>query len=143
MNFLLISAAVCSAKKVEQIPVSGEPSPVTDEPSPVTDEPSPEPSSCFESPEQFPVGESPIPTEDFFSVAGPVNGVCDSEYNSHPMAFKDFSSSNVVGKWNTVLVDAEMLNRDYVPQCMTAEFFKIDDRDEMVFRVGEMHRLKD
>ena len=48
---------------------------------------------------------------------------------------------DIIGKWKTVLVDQEMLNRAYIPQCMTAEFSKLGN--EFVFRVGEVHTLVD
>ncbi len=49
-----------------------------------------------------------------------------------------------MGNWKTVLVDIEMVQRSYIPQCMSAEFFKLDTADEtLVFRVGELHSLKD
>jgi hypothetical protein len=89
-----------------------------------------------------PIGTQ-VPSEDVFSVQGPVMGVCSSEFNSHPMAFKDLDSQAILGKWNTVLVDSAMLQRTYVPQCMTAEFFKLNGGEELVFRVGELHQLKD
>lgn len=77
-------------------------------------------------------------------MAGPVAGVCSSEFNSHPKVKKDLDKKSIMGKWNTVLVDAEMLNRNYVPQCMSAEFFQLDGMtEEIVFRVGELHSLKD
>ena len=126
MNFLLLTAAVCAKDKLDQ--------------------------KSIVDPRAFISQESENDTEPFkmeldeeiFKVSGPVNGVCSSEYNSHPLAIRDIDSSAILGKWKTVLVDAEMLQRSYTPQCMSAELFKIDPADEsIVFRVGELHSLKD
>jgi hypothetical protein len=129
MNFLILSAAACSAKKVDQvesIDLDQEPVGMVEETIDMTKDP---------------IGETQV--EDVFTVEGPVIGVCSSEGNSHPMAFKDLDSQAILGKWSTVLVDAAMLERTYVPQCMSAEFFKLDGAEDLIFRVGELHQLKD
>lgn len=100
MNFLLLSAAVC-AKKIDQLPV-GKDMPVDSMPVDTV-------------PETFQEGTESAPIVDIFKISGPVNGVCSSEFNSHPMAMKSLDKDSIVGKWKTVLVDAEMLNRAYVP----------------------------
>ena len=57
-----------------------------------------------------------------FTAQGPLLGVCSAVSNSHPLAFSP-EDKEVVGEYKTMLVDAEMLNRSYTPQCMTSEFF--------------------
>lgn len=131
MNFLLLSAAVC-ANRINQADIE----PVTDE----TDKmPMPAPVVTGSDGKMM----TP-PIEDIFKILGPVNGVCSSEFNKHPLSSKP-KKDDISGKWKTILVDAEMLNRNYVPQCMSAEIFTLDgqDSDELIFRVGELHQLKD
>jgi hypothetical protein len=121
VNFLLLTAAVCA--KVDQKSIV-------------------DPKTFIA--EETPIKEmEPVPTEDIFKISGPVNGVCSSEFNSHPLAIKNIDKTSILGKWKTVLVDAEMLQRNYVPQCMSAEFFQLAEDENLVFRVGELHSLKD
>lgn len=42
-----------------------------------------------------------------------------------------------------MLADAELLDKMFVPLCMTAEFLKLDGQDEIVYRFGELNSLKD
>ena len=122
MNFLLLTATVCA--KMDQKNIVDPKTFMAEE-------------TAFDKIE-------PMSTEDIFKISGPVNGVCSSEYNSHPLAIKNIDKTSILGKWKTVLVDAEMLQRNYIPQCMSAEFFQLDTSDEtLVFRVGELHSLKD
>lgn len=125
MNFLLLSASV--GAKINQQSSMVDPR-----------------TFVAEAPEVPRVQVEQLPNEEIFKISGPVNGVCSSEFNSHPLAIRNIDSSALLGKWKTVLVDAEMLQRNYVPQCMSAEIFKLDEADEsLVFRLGELTSLKD
>ena len=134
MNFLLLSAsAICSAKSVEQkemIPVESSPVETSTEVVPVKETGAPVDSMMMETPVNF-------------RVSGPVSGVCSSEYNSHPLVMKDINPDDILGKWTTVLVDNEIIDKMFVPLCMTAEFIQIEGQDELIYRVGELNSLKD
>lgn len=131
MNFLLLSAAVCAKLDQKSADISVE-NPA-DVPEVV--------SSPIDPPRSTPMDMS---NQDIFTVSGPINGVCSSEFNSHPLAIQNLDKTSILGNWKTVLVDVEMVQRSYIPQCMSAEFFKLDTADEtLIFRVGELHSLKD
>ena len=85
MNNLLLLSAICSASAVVKTEV------------PTVDLKST--SACDKDvtkPDLSPDANLPgggedqkIPLQDSFKVSGPINGVCSSEFNSHPMVMKD------------------------------------------------------
>ena len=135
MNFLLLSASICASKSVEQKTVL----------------PAEETVTVIPSEETIPVEEieTGAPVEEFnevpdnFRFMGPVNGVCSSQFNSHPLVIKNVVSQDVLGKWTTVLADVEILDKMFVPLCMTAEFKQLDGQEEIIYRLGELNSLKD
>lgn len=136
MNNLLLLTAICSAKQVKQSDVA--PVDLTTVDTLVED------LKPVVTPNVGGGEDQKIPLQDSFKVMGPINGVCSSEFNSHPMVMKDpLDTTKILGKWNTALVDSEILERMFVPLCMTAEFAQLDGQEELVMRVGELHSLKD
>ena len=152
MNKILLLSAICSAKGVTQqdltAPVVTTP-PVSDGTTPTVDTTQITPESTLPEPttdDKIPGGgeDFKIPVQDSFKVMGPINGVCSSEFNSHPMVMKDpLDTQTILGQWKTALVDEEVLKRMFVPLCMIAEFEQLDGQEEIVMRVGELHSLKD
>ena len=134
MNFLLLSASICASKSVEQKTVLPEET-VTVIPADKT----------IQDEEK----ETGVPVEDFdtipdnFRFMGPVNGVCSSQFNSHPLVINNVVSEDFLGKWTTVLADVEILDKMFVPLCMTAEFKQLDGQEEIIYRLGELNSLKD
>ena len=133
MNFLLLSASICASKSVEQKTVL----PVEETPAVEGTVPEKEVETGAT------VEEFDIPTPDQFKMMGAVNGVCSSQFNSHPLVMKDVQGQDVLGKWTTVLADVEILDKMFVPLCMTAEFKQLDGQDEIIYRLGELNSLKD
>ena len=74
MNFLLLSASVC-AKLDQQSIVDPR-------------------TFIAEAVPQVPRVEQQ-PNEEIFKISGPVNGVCSSEFNSHPLAIRNIDSAAI------------------------------------------------